>query len=275
VPFTPSHAAAVLPFMRLRVGGSTALPASALMIGSIAPDLPYYLWMPFGEVSTHSIGAAFGVDVLLAALVWLLWHGLVAAPALAGMPHEVRTRLASVHVGLRPRLRGARDVVTLYLAFAVGALTHVVWDSFTHPHRWGTNRIDALNEVYLERPLSHWVQLASSGVGLLALCLCALVLWRTVPYAGSTDLSPIGVEAIAGWLSIVGAACVGAVVGAVEYADGGTGHGLSYVLITRGVSAAGLAVVAVGVIWHLSPRLSGRTRRDASWGAVPPFQRRG
>ena len=37
MPFTGSHAAAVLPFARSR------LPASALVIGSVAPDLPYYL----------------------------------------------------------------------------------------------------------------------------------------------------------------------------------------------------------------------------------------
>jgi hypothetical protein len=41
VPFTPSHAAAVLPFLR------TPLTASALVIGSITPDLPFYLPVEF------------------------------------------------------------------------------------------------------------------------------------------------------------------------------------------------------------------------------------
>ncbi len=41
MPFTPSHAAAVLPFLR------TPLPASALVIGSIAPDLPFHLPVDF------------------------------------------------------------------------------------------------------------------------------------------------------------------------------------------------------------------------------------
>lgn len=273
MPFTLSHAAAVLPFLRIRVAGAV-LPASALACGSIAPDLPYYLWLPYGEMSTHSISGALGVDVLLAALVWLVWHGLVAAPAWGGVPYGVRARLASVQVGLRPRVRSARDVVTLYVAFAIGALTHVAWDSFTHPNRWGTDHVDALNEVYLGRPLSHWLQLASSLVGLLALSIYVLVQWRSLPRAGATDLSPIGVGAIAGWLSIVAAGCVGVVLGAVEYAGGGTGHGLGYVLITRSVSAAALAAVAVCVIWHVSPHLSGRERRATSWGAVPPHQRR-
>jgi hypothetical protein len=258
VPFTPSHAAAVLPFLRIRVAGA-ALPASALVCGSMAPDVPYYLWMPFGERSTHSIGGAFGVDVVLAGVVWVLWHGLVAAPALAGLPYEYRARLVAVPVGLRRRLRSVRDVVTLYVAFAIGALTHVVWDSFTHPHRWGTNHIHALNDVYVERPLSHWLQLASTGVGLLVLGAYGLVRWRALPRAGATDLSPISVGATAGWLGVAAAGCVGAVVGAVQYAGGGTGHGLSYVLITRTVSAAALVAVAVCATWRVTS--SGRPHR--------------
>jgi hypothetical protein len=253
-----SHAAAVLPFLRIRVGGA-ALPASALACGSLAPDLPYYLSGPFGDVSTHSVGAALGVDVLLAAVLWTVWHGLIAGPALAGSPHEVRARLASVQVGLRRRLRSARDIVALYVAFAVGALTHVIWDSFTHPHRWGTEHIDALNEVYLEVPLSHWLQLASSVVGLVALSLYALVLWRSLPHA-ATDLSPISVGAIAGWLSIAGAGCVGAILAAVEYSAGNTNHSLSYGLITRSVSAAALVAVAVCVVWRLTRYVSENER---------------
>lgn len=256
MPFTPSHAAAVLPFLRF-----PALPASALVVGSISPDIPYYLWLPFGEMSTHSVGAALGVDVLLAALVWLLWHALVAGPALAGMPHEVRTRLASVPIGLRPRLRDAGDVMTLYVAFAIGALTHVVWDSFTHPHRWGTNHIAALNEVYLERPLSHWLQLASSAAGLLALGLYASVWWRTSPRT-ATDLSPISLGAVASWFLIAMAGGVGAVLGALEFFSDDTGHGLAYVLITSTVSAATVAAMAVCSIWHLNPRLRGRPKSE-------------
>jgi hypothetical protein len=202
----------VLPFLRIRIAGA-ALPASALVCGSIAPDVPYYLWMPFGEPSTHSIGGVFGVDVVLAAVVWLLWHGLIAAPAMAGLPYEFRARLVSVPVGLRSRVRHVHDIVALYVAFALGALTHVIWDSFTHPHRWGTNHIHALNVVYLERPLSHWLQL---GLGVAA------------------------------------AGCVGAVLGAVQYTGGGTGHGLSYVLITRTVSAAALVAVAVCATWRVT-----------------------
>src|SRR3954463_4591962 len=83
VPFTGSHPAAILPFLR------TPLPASALVIGSMAPDLPYYL--PFQPgLYTHTPQAIVTTDVLLGALAWGLWLGLLAEPALAAAPRALR-----------------------------------------------------------------------------------------------------------------------------------------------------------------------------------------
>jgi hypothetical protein len=249
VPFTPSHAAAVLPLLRIRVGGK-ALPPSALVCGSLAPDVPYYVPTPLGGMSTHSIGAAIGVDVLLAAGVWLLWHGLLARPALAGAPREVRARLRGVPIGLRTQVRGPAEIVALYVAFSLGAVTHVVWDSFTHPHRWGTDHIDALNDVYLDRPLSHWAQLASTALGALALCAYGFVRWRARSGTDAIALKPLGAGAVAAWLGVAAAACAGAVAGVLEQRSGGTSHGLNYMMLTRSISAAAAAAIAVSAMWH-------------------------
>lgn len=81
MPFTLSHAAAVLPLVR---GSGAARPpfiASAPVAGSFAPDVPYFAdtyirgTFGFGTV-THGLPGAVTVDVLIsAALVgggWLL-----------------------------------------------------------------------------------------------------------------------------------------------------------------------------------------------------------
>jgi hypothetical protein len=47
VPFTGSHPAAVLPFLR------TPLPASAPVAGTMAPDIPYHLPLGLGR-RTHT-----------------------------------------------------------------------------------------------------------------------------------------------------------------------------------------------------------------------------
>jgi hypothetical protein len=163
VPFTGSHPAAVLPLLR------TPLPASALVVGSLAPDVPYYL--PLREMGweTHDALAVVTVDPLIGALVWLLWHGVLAAPALAAAPAGLRARLAGrVPLGLRPRLRPVAVVLTA-LALVVGAGTHVLWDSFTHGGQWGAEHIAALRHPVAGVPAYDWAQLASSVLGLLVL----------------------------------------------------------------------------------------------------------
>src|ERR671913_177951 len=82
---TPSHAAAVLPFLR------TPLPASALVVGSITPDLPYYLPGNPG-LFTHTATAVVTTDLALGALAWAVWHAVLAAPALAASPAGLRAR---------------------------------------------------------------------------------------------------------------------------------------------------------------------------------------
>lgn len=60
MPFTLSHAAAVLPGLRRDGTGRGPLVASALVAGSFAPDITYYAdtavpgAMEFGEV-THAV----------------------------------------------------------------------------------------------------------------------------------------------------------------------------------------------------------------------------
>jgi hypothetical protein len=79
VPFTASHAAAVLPFLR------SPLPASALVIGSMAPDFPYYLPWSTGW-PTHTPLGVVTVDLAIGAVGWSLWHGVLAAPSLEHAP---------------------------------------------------------------------------------------------------------------------------------------------------------------------------------------------
>jgi hypothetical protein len=66
VPFTPSHVAAVLPFAR------TPLVPSALVIGSMGPDLFYYVPLPIERSFTHSLTGVFTVDLVLGVVLFAL-----------------------------------------------------------------------------------------------------------------------------------------------------------------------------------------------------------
>jgi hypothetical protein len=154
MPFTPSHAAAVLPLVR------TPLPASALVVGSVAPDLPYYLPWTAGLV-THTALAVVSTDLVLGALIWVVWHAVLAAPAVAVAPSWLRARLAGVPLGLRGRVSSPSAVGRVALALVAGSATHVLWDEFTHARRWGAEHVPVLAAVYGPLPGWAWAQQAA------------------------------------------------------------------------------------------------------------------
>jgi hypothetical protein len=175
VPFTGSHPAAVLPFLR------TPLPASALVIGSMAPDLPFYLPLP-QPYATHTWPAAVTTDLALGLLTWALWHGLLAGAALVTAPAALRGRLEGrVAPGLAGRLSSARQAVLLVVALVLGTGTHLAWDEFTHARRWGAEHIPALAASWGPLPGYRWLQYASSVAGLAVLLLWFVRWWRRTP----------------------------------------------------------------------------------------------
>jgi hypothetical protein len=172
VPFTGSHPAAVLPFLR------TPLPASALVIGSMAPDLPFYLPVP-QFYATHTWLAAVSTDLVLGLLAWALWHALLADSALAAAPAALRGRL----VGWPPRRRPApvRQGALLVVALVLGTVTHLAWDEFTHAGRWGAEHVAVLAANWGPLPGYRWLQYASSVVGLVVLAAWIVRWWRRTP----------------------------------------------------------------------------------------------
>ncbi|NUP44592.1 MAG: DUF4184 family protein, partial [Streptomyces sp.] len=90
MPFTFSHPAAVLPLLP---GGRPRGPlvASALVAGSLAPDVPYFTeslvhgTFRYGEF-THSLLGVPTADVAIAALLAAGWHWLLREPLVALLP---------------------------------------------------------------------------------------------------------------------------------------------------------------------------------------------
>lgn len=258
MPFTPSHAAAVLPFLR------TPLPASALVIGSITPDLPFYLPVEL-PWPTHTALALISTDLLLGLGAWTVWHGLFAEPARAAAPVSLRGRVPGPAPGLGARVASAWRVGWTLLALVVGAATHVVWDEFTHARRWGPEHLPALAASWGPLPGYRWLQYATSVAGGLVLLSWLLRWWRRAP--SRPGVRRPGVRWAWLLLGLVGAAAgaVGAVgapgLGAVIYAGATVGGG------------AALAVAAVlAVAWHLrrwAPRVA-RHRGSAGCGKIDP-----
>lgn len=175
MPFTLSHAAAVLPGIRRNGTGRLGLFPSALVAGSFAPDVTYFAdtvlpgAMEFGDF-THTLLGVVTVNVLIAAVLVAVWAAL-REPLVALVPVRVRGRVHSFVRGRRWTRETFGPSAWLWFAgsAALGAGTHVVWDAFTHHSRWGTELLPFLNRSAGGFPLYQFAQYGSSALALVVL----------------------------------------------------------------------------------------------------------
>ncbi len=266
MPFTGSHPAAVLPFLR------TGLPASALVAGSLAPDLPLYL--PGGpDWPTHGLLAVFTLDVVLGAALWTVWHGLLARPALAAAPAGLRRRV-SAPPGLRGRLRSPRAAGSVLAGLAVGAATHVGWDQFTHWWGWGTRHVPALSAPVGSALGEDWygydvAQHASTVLGAAVLAGWLVAWWRRTP-SRPGDLRDTAWAVWAGLLALGAVAGVTAATGAPDLLQAG------FLGATAGGAAMAVAAGLGAVAWHAARHRRSRVPLRSPRGPDParPARRR-
>ncbi|MFG2877881.1 DUF4184 family protein [Streptomyces sp. NPDC048337] len=197
MPFTLSHAAAVLPAIRRTGRARGPLVASALVLGSFAPDTFYFAATvvpgikPYGTF-THSLPGVLTVDAVLTALLAACWL-LLREPLIALLP---RGRQGRVHAFVRGEdWRGRqRPALALwfYLSAVTGSLTHVVWDSFTHIDRFGTHTWPELGEpLAFGLPPYLYLQYGTSVLAACALLWFAVTSLRRLPSAPAPASVPL------------------------------------------------------------------------------------
>lgn len=221
MPFTLSHAAAVLPAVRADGSGRGRLVPAVLVAGSFAPDMTYFAasvvsgGMEFGTV-THSLPGVFTVDVLIAWALVGLWL-LVREPLVALLPRARQPRPAALLRCGAPRARVRPSVLARwYGSAALGALTHVVWDGFTHHDRFGTRLFPALNDSVAGFPLFWYLQYGSSALAVVVICGWLVRALRRAPASRTPSAIPVLSARDRWWALVVVGGCAG--VGAVERA---------------------------------------------------------
>jgi hypothetical protein len=204
MPFTASHPAAVLvcaaPLARW------GLPVPALVIGSIAPDLFTMLPIPALVHFAHTLPGLFTADLAVGVAAFLTRQAFYGPALIAFAPLPMQARVAG-----RARTAGRAglmDLVKVGLAVLLGALTHLLWDSFTHDWMWGPQHIGWLAERHGSLLGWQWVQKVSDLTGLVVVAVSAVSWFRTAPVRPiTTVLLPLGHKVLA-WLVILGPATI-------------------------------------------------------------------
>lgn len=239
MPVTLAHPAAVLPLRGL------GLPLSALVIGSMAPDLPVLVqtWGLYGF--SHSPAGILTLDLGLTLLLLAGWDLLGRDALVDAAPGPVRDRLPA-----RARI-GRRSWLLAPLAAVVGSTTHTVWDSFTHQGRWGVRHVAWLEETHGALPGQQWAQFASGILGLLVVGW-ALVLHVRRPSPSAPRPRRLPAATLPTGLGLATAVSV---TGGLLHLDHGW-HDAAFHAAVAGILALAALVGILGVAWRLAPEVS-------------------
>ncbi len=187
MPFTISHAAAVLPFSRSLARWRLL---SAIVIGSMVPDFGWFMpWRP-ARFETHSALSLFTFALPVGLATFWVFQRLLKAPLMELLPNAAYSRW-------RPCAAPADYSSPLQWLLAacgvlVGAVTHLVWDAFTHEGARGVRLLPALDESMVQLGRHHLMgarlmQDASSFLGLIV--VLAIVLYGL--RGGASEASPV------------------------------------------------------------------------------------
>lgn len=205
MPFTPSHAIVALPFAR------TPLPAGAVAIGAMAPDLPLFFPWATSYEQTHGFPSLLVVSLPLALVLYAVWR-LAIRPAASGLllPEALRARMPWAWDRVRRPERPMRSALLVVAAALIGVATHVFWDLFTHPDRLGSEWITVLAAKWGPLDGTSWLQYASSALGLAGLVAWAALAARKAGVVHRSDPSSVAVVRAAAWI-VAGVLLVGSV----------------------------------------------------------------
>jgi hypothetical protein len=192
VPFTLAHPAVALPLRR--VLGRLGSP-SALAVGSMIPDLAYFLPLGVSGAQSHSVRGLFWFCLPAGVVGWVAYRVLVRTFVVQLLPDCVARRVRPS----RAADWSAQALLPVEVSVLLAAATHVVWDSFTHSTGFVVQALPVLRHpVYL----ADWYQphvftLLQHGSTLAG--LTALAFWGFRWFRGATAKEETGASRLPTW----------------------------------------------------------------------------
>lgn len=250
------HPVAALPFHR-PLGRYAVL--SALVIGSMVPDMHYFLPLAISRGESHSIPGLFWFCLPVGLAFYFLFHFVLKQPLSLLLPRSIQRRLHPSIVSVRlPKVKLGAVLVSLM----VGAMSHLVWDAFTHEYAAGTRAFPALHSIWItlgDYQLAGYevLQQLSNLLGFILLSVCLSRWMRANPPQPSTQGTAkmsIGLQRLI-WVSILIIACVFS-VSSVQRASGITEsewlnlHIALKQATLAAMASGGLALLAYSLLWQ-------------------------
>lgn len=245
MPFTLAHPAAVLPLRRTR------LDFPALVIGTMAPDFPYFVDFSAHNQFGHTLAGIFLFCLPIGLCAWFLYRSVLVYAFLALLPPAYQTQVAA-----RRQDPPISPTLLLWVAISLilGAATHLIWDSFTHEHGAMVEHWAFLRERLPGRSMTVFklLQFGGGGLGLLALGIVAVrEVFSKGPEGAEVEKALLATRAWIGvWLGLlIGSVGAGWMIARLKRGDG-LEHA-TFHMVTGCIAAFVVGVVILGVVVRL------------------------
>lgn len=253
MPFTLSHPAIAVPLVR------HGLVLSALIVGSMAPDFPYFIHLSTASQYGHTLPGVFLFCVPVGLAVLWIFHQVLKLPLLSLLPRSHQERLISVVNKFR--FSPSRQLLLIILSLALGAFTHIAWDSFTHPHGWGVQQFPVLSAPVIYTPqgsimMFKILQHGSTFTGAAFLIYCYVKWFKQTPRQPIYLPVQLSSQFKQRFTIFVGlsASCVAVVNGFRSISTNSSSNWLqSFAVhaVLAGIAAVLVELIAFSVFWHL------------------------
>ncbi len=187
MPFTISHVAAVLPFSRPLARWRLL---SATIIGSMVPDFGFLMpWRP-ARVDTHGAASLLTFCLPVGLATFWIFQRVLKTPITEVLPDAAFLRwrrfTAPANIG------SLMQWLLAVCGVLAGAVTHLIWDAFTHEGARGVRMLPILDDSIIDIAGRHLVgarllQDVSSLIGLGI--VLAVVIYGLRPGRGGEGVS--------------------------------------------------------------------------------------
>jgi hypothetical protein len=236
MPFTLAHGVAARPLWH---GSGRRLPLSGIVVGSFAPDLEYLFHLNTERTIGHTLGGVFLLDLPLALVLVMLWHGPIKATVAALLSPAVRPPIDGAPFPFRPLRRFGLVVASVL----VGITGHLLWDGFTHRDGFITTRVWLLEEAIGRPHVYDLLNYASTALGMV---LLGWWWWRSVgdgrPAAAQPFSARVRTVSVAVLLTLTAA---GGIANGIRLRLDGWGIETTVIGAVLGAMAAGLVTITV------------------------------
>lgn len=161
--FTFSHPAAVVFFPKKH------FETSALVIGSMLPDIGYFL--PWVEIPRHVFHHDAWILALMpiGLLIYFVFHFHVKRTLFQLLPKKIELKFEYFP---KTRYLAKKTFIKIVYSLMMGILTHILWDGITHHEDFGPKLFPFLEDIIEQSTqgtvrLYDLIQYYSSGLGLI------------------------------------------------------------------------------------------------------------